>query len=235
MRILAIETCTEACSAALLDRDECVEKFELAPRRHAQLILPMVDSLLAESGLAIGQIDAIAFSRGPGAFTGVRIGTAAAQGIALGTDLPLLPVSTLACLALRGATRSQVDHVAVALDARMSQVYVGLFSHRSGGVTAICPEHLASPSEALMGPLSDWVALGSGWDKYPRELGAAVSGKVVEHLACEHPHAADVARLGAAFFETSGGIAVEEAVPVYLRDQVADKRARSNGRNRRGV
>lgn len=223
MRILAIETCTDACSAALLDRDECVERFELAPRRHAQLILPMVDSLLADSGMTIGQCDAIAFSRGPGAFTGVRIGAAVAQGIALGTDLPLLPVSTLACLALRGAMRSQRDHVAVALDARMSQVYLGLYSHHAGRVTAVVPERLASPSAAQVGPRSEWVALGSGWDKYPRELAAAVSGTVVENWPGEHPHAADIARLGAALFETSGGVAVDAAVPVYLRDRVAEK------------
>jgi len=220
VKILAIDTCTDACSAAILADGESWELFELAPRRHAELILPMIQSVLADAGLSPTQMDVVAFARGPGAFTGVRIGTAVAQGIALGADVPLVPVSTLAALALRGAISTAAEHVAPALDARMSQVYAGLFRRCGDGVIEICAERVASPDQALDGPSTAWVGLGSGWDAYPGELALAVPGTLGEYLANEHPHAADIARLGAEAIVTVGGVPADQAVPVYLRDRV---------------
>jgi len=98
LKLLAVETSTEACSAALYIDGEIREKFELAPREHTKLILPMIDELMAEAQLKPQQLDALAFSRGPGSFTGVRIATGVTQGIALGADLPVVPVSTLAAI-----------------------------------------------------------------------------------------------------------------------------------------
>src|SRR5690554_2590516 len=106
MKILAIETATEACSAALLIDDAILERYELAPQRHNRLILPMIESLLAEAGIKISQVDAVAFGRGPGSFTGVRIAAGVAQGIAFGADLPVVPVSTLAALAQDALTEA---------------------------------------------------------------------------------------------------------------------------------
>ena len=128
MRLLAIETSTEACSVAVMVRGDVLERFELAPRRHAGLVLPWAEALLAEAGLRRSALDAIAVGRGPGAFTGVRLGISIAQGIALGLDLPLLPVSTLAVLAQGGLRGAEGRPVVAAIDARMGEVYCGTFA-----------------------------------------------------------------------------------------------------------
>src|SRR5215475_1096438 len=129
-RLLAIETATEACSAALLVGGDVIERSEIAPRRHAELILPMIESLLAEAGLSRRQIDGIAVGRGPGAFTGVRLAISVAQGIALGLDVPVVPVSSLAALA-QDVPRELPAPILAVIDARMGAVYAGAFE-RSG-------------------------------------------------------------------------------------------------------
>ena len=124
MNLLAFETSTEACSVAIWRDGEVLERHEVAPRRHAELVLPWAEGLLAEAGLSRTMLDAVAVGRGPGAFTGVRLGIATAQGIALALDLPMLPVSTLAALAMAAP---EPGPVLAAIDARMGEVYVGAF------------------------------------------------------------------------------------------------------------
>ena len=142
MKLLAIETSTEACSVALYVDGEIAERHELAPRRHTQLVLPWADELLAHAGLAKSQLDAIAVGRGPGAFTGVRLAIALAQGLALALDRPVLPVSTLATLAMQG----QGPRILAAIDARMGEVYLGAFLRDADGlVTADGAEQLGWP------------------------------------------------------------------------------------------
>ena len=123
MKILALDTSTEACSAALLIDTEIHQRYEVAPREHGALILPMIETLLSEAGCAPTQLDALAFGRGPGAFVGVRIATGVAQGIAFAADLPVIPVSSLAAMA------QSVEHgnVYSAIDARMNEVYWGAY------------------------------------------------------------------------------------------------------------
>ena len=124
MKILGIETATEGCSASVLCDGEVVERFEVAPQRHNELILPMCESLLSECEVVLTQLDAIAFGCGPGAFTGVRIAAGVTQGIALAHDLPVIPISTLANLAQQAFAKSdRVQTVLPAIDARMSEVY----------------------------------------------------------------------------------------------------------------
>lgn len=127
MRVLAIETATEACSAALYISGEIRLRYQVEPRRHSELILPMMDALLAEAEIALSALDALAFGCGPGSFTGVRIATGVVQGAAFGADLPVVPVSTLAALAQRRYREQGEKHLLPAYDARMDELYWGCY------------------------------------------------------------------------------------------------------------
>ena len=157
MNLLAIETATEACSVAVLVGGQVRERFAIAPRRHAELVLPWAEELLAEAGIARSALDAIAVGRGPGAFTGVRLAIALAQGIALALDRPLLPVSTLAVLAAQGPD----GPVLAALDARMGEVYLGAFQVQGGDVIALAPENVGTPHTIAMPQAADLARLAA--------------------------------------------------------------------------
>ena len=224
LRLLAIETATEACSAALLLGHEVQERFEIAPRRHGALMLPFADALLAEAGLTVRQLDAIAFGRGPGSFTGLRIAAGMAQGMAFGAGLPVVPVSTLAALA-QGAVRTHgVQQVLAVLDARMQEVYWGAYRCSAAGlVEAVGEERLSAPERVALPAGGRWSGAGSGWASYAQLLGPGCDISTADIHAGQQPHAGDVARLAAAAFERSGGVPAAEAIPVYLRDRVAAK------------
>ena len=222
MNLLALETATEACSAALAVDGDIRERFEVVPRGHSQLLLPMVDELMAEAGLSIGQVDAVAFGRGPGAFTGLRIAVGVTQGIAFGAGLPVVPVSTLAAL----AQGCESDKALAAIDARMDEVYWGAYLRNSAGQMVLCGEECVLPAVEVPLPEGDeWVGLGTGWGSYntilTKRCGDQLSGWNGESL----PHAADVARLGIAGFNAGEATSAEQAIPVYLRDQVAWKKS----------
>src|SRR5262245_12294997 len=138
-KLLAIETSTEACSAALYSTKGCLWRFEIAPKAHASLLLPMIESLLAQAQLSLDQLDAIAVTRGPGSFTGVRIGIGVAQGLSYGLNLPVYEVSTLDALALEAMSHVGIESatIVVALDARMNEVYAALYQYNKGRI-----EHL---------------------------------------------------------------------------------------------
>src|SRR6476659_8143567 len=142
MKLLAIETATEACSIALWDGGEVRERFGVVPRQHAELALPWAEQLLAEAGVARSQLDAIAVGRGPGAFTGVRLAVALAQGIALALDRPVVPVSTLAALALQ----AQGERILAAIDARMGEIYVAAFRRDGHSVIPASDEVVIAPA-----------------------------------------------------------------------------------------
>ncbi len=222
MRVLAIETATQACSAALLVGDALLERFEIAPRGHAQRILAMVEELLAEAGLAPGALDAIAFGRGPGAFTGVRVAASVTQGLAFGAGLPVVPVSTLQALAAGVRRRTGHDAVLAALDARMGEVYWG--AYRAAGDAAsmalVGAERVAAPAAVPPPPGHGWFGAGSGFERHGPALaaclGAALAGVVTDAL----PRAADVAAIGGERLRAGEARPPEEAVPVYLRDEV---------------
>ncbi len=226
MKLLAIDTTEDSCSAALCIDDEMLWRFEIAPRRHSELVLPMVDEVLAEAGLAVRQLDALAFSRGPGSFTGVRIATGVTQGIALGADLPVVPVSTLAALAqgawrLRGATT-----VLSALDARMGEVYWACCRFLNDSMVLDGEERVGRPDLAIEA-LDDacWGA-GSGWAVYPDLLLQSTGVSSQRVLGEQRIHARDVASLGLVALLAGQTVAAEEALPVYIRDNVAEKTAR---------
>lgn len=220
MKLLAIDTTEDACSAALLVDGGVDERFELAPRRHSELILPMMDVLLTEAGLGLRDLDALAFARGPGAFTGLRIAASIVQGAALGADLPVVPVSSLQALA-QGAWREQARGASLcAFDARMGEVYWGAFRVEQGVARAVGEEHVSAPDRVELPAGADWSGAGSGWAAYPDMVGAGLAG-APPALAGLMVHAADVAVLAEQLFAAGHAVAPGEALPVYLRDQVA--------------
>jgi tRNA threonylcarbamoyladenosine biosynthesis protein TsaB len=227
MKILALDTSTEACSAALLVDAEIQQRYQVAPREHGALILPMIDHLLAEAGLSPMQLDALAFGRGPGAFVGVRIATGVAQGIAFAADLPVVPVSSLAALA-QGVN---YDHVYSAIDARMNEVYWGAYRKNSegivellGGETVCPPENVASilPDNLAQDKDKPWYGVGSGWGSYADVLQKQV-GALRAYEANNLPQAKDVAHIARHEFSRGRVIEATKAVPTYLRNNVAQK------------
>lgn len=223
MKLLAVETSTEACSAALIIDGEVKERFELAPQKHTQLILPMIDSLMAEAGLKPQQLDALAFSRGPGSFTGVRIATGVIQGIALGTGLPVVPVSTLAAIAQDFFDRNDENVAFVAMDARMGEIFWGVYRRDAQGYAELIGFEAVTPAEQIEFPDLTGVGIGSGWGGYNQALTARLAGRVSRYQAELLPRAGAIARLGARAFGQGLAVPVEQAMPVYLRDKVAKK------------
>lgn len=218
MKLLAFELATEACSVALWLDGEVRERFELAPRRHAELALPWAEDLLREAGVRRSELDAIAVGRGPGAFTGVRLAIAVAQGIALALDRPVVPVSTLAAL----ASQADAPRVLAAIDARMGEVYAAAFERQGDALVALAPERVLVPGDvALPGDGNDWVGVGTGFGAVEGALASALGARFARIDAQALPHAADVARLGARAFARGEGLAPERVEPAYLRDNVA--------------
>jgi tRNA threonylcarbamoyladenosine biosynthesis protein TsaB len=221
MNILAIDTATEACSVALLHSGHLFERHELAPRRHAQLALPFVDAVLAEAGITKRQIDAIAVGRGPGGFTGVRLAISLAQGMALGLDVPVLPVSSLAALALEIADTAPGAALLACIDARMGEVYAGIYRRSSDGLVQLQGDECVGPADRIVLPqAASWAVSGSGWESYGDALRLRI-GTPVFADGQRFPRAAMIARLAAPRFARGEGVAPEHALPVYLRDKVA--------------
>lgn len=218
MKLLALETSTEACSVALWLDGELRERFEIAPRRHAELTLPWAEQLLADAGVAKSQLDAIAIGRGPGAFTGVRLAIAIGQGIALALDRPVVAVSTLAALALQAPG----PRVLAAIDARMGEVYVASYQLRDGDAVPLDSERVAAPDAVDLVEGGDgWHGVGTGFAAQDHALAARLQARLASIDAGALPHAADVARLAALAFARGEAIAPELAEPAYLRNNVA--------------
>lgn len=223
MKLLAIDTTESACSAALLIDDQCQEQFEIAPRRHSELLLPMVEQLLAEANVSLRQLDAVAFARGPGSFTGVRIACAAAQGLATAADLPVVAVSSLLALA-QGAMRSEgAAQVLAGFDARMNEVYWLACQRQQGLAVAVEAEQVCAPQAIPEVTASGWVGCGSAWSAYADVLQEQCGEAVAQVLPQAQVHAQDVARLALADYAAGKAVAAGMALPVYLRDQVARK------------
>lgn len=219
--LLALDTATEACSVALLHEGRVFSHYEVIPRLHAQRVLPMVQDLLTEAGLTLSAVDALAFGRGPGAFTGVRIAVGVVQGLAFALERPVLPVSNLALLAQRAWREQGATQVAAAIDARMDEVYWGCYRLEAGvmqlaGVEAVLPpEQVALPR----GADGDWFGAGTGWS-----YAARIPVAPVALDAGLLPHAEDVLALALPAFLRGEVVRAEEAQPVYLRDNVASPR-----------
>ncbi|MFD0322051.1 tRNA (adenosine(37)-N6)-threonylcarbamoyltransferase complex dimerization subunit type 1 TsaB [Lysobacter gummosus] len=225
MNLLAFETSTEACSVALWLDGEVRERYELAPRRHAELSLPWAEQLLDEAGLKRSQLDAIAIGRGPGAFTGVRLAIALAQGIALALDKPIVPVSTLAVLALRAramdVAQTPTQRVFAAIDARMGEVYTAAFELRGMDAVMLDQEVVVAPAEAVVPDGDEWLGVGSGFAASEGLLAQRLHARFAAIDPAALPHAADLARLAALAYARGEVVAPEFAEPAYLRNNVA--------------
>jgi tRNA threonylcarbamoyladenosine biosynthesis protein TsaB len=220
MRLLALDTSTEACSAALLIDGAVALRFEITERSHAELILPMVDSLLLEAGLELRDLDGLAFGRGPGGFTGLRIATGVIQGLAFGANLPVTPVSSLAAVAEQ-VPAGKGEVVLVCNDARMGEVYWAAFRRDgSGGVEAVAAESVSAPDRVPLDLAAVHHAAGNGIARYP-ELRQRLEEAGLQIHDGIYPRADAVARLGSQELAAGRGVAAEMALPVYIRDDVA--------------
>lgn len=222
-RILALDTATEACSCALWLDGEVQSHFELAPQKHTKIILPMIDQLLADHNVDRHSLDAIAFGRGPGSFTGVRIAAAMAQGIAFSLDKPVVPISTLQALALAGAREYSAEKIVALMDARMGEVYHAEFLVDGSGEPVLQDKESVIKPGSVPAPEGDgWLSLGSGWTAHGEVLASVLAGHVGASHAEHWPDARYMVELAAMAFERGEVVSPEEALPVYLRDKVAE-------------
>ena len=228
MKILAIDTATEACSAALLIDGEMIADYKIAPREHSRLILKMIDALLAKAGITIAEVDAVAFGRGPGSFMGVRIAAGVVQGIAFAHDIPVIPVSTLKATAQRAYEQTQNKNILVAIDARMDEVYwcdYYLDNNRwlsDGDERVISPDKVTLPERLHQSDISS-VGAGTGWNTYKERLLQTTSCKLQTILPECLPSAEVIVKLAAAELTAGNTVTAAEAIPVYLRNDVARK------------
>lgn len=218
MKILAIDAATEACSVALKMGDEVISQFEVAPQQHSQKLLPFVDEILAQGGIKLSQLDAIAFGRGPGSFTGVRIGVAVTQGLAFGADLPVVGISNLAAMAQQAIVQEQAKQVVSAIDARMSEVYFAIYTNDNGVAKLASKEIVRKPELLESADLAEAVSVGTGWQTYESVL--------CERFACTKteivlPSAEFMLPLAEIELAAGNGVSAEQAQPNYVRDEVS--------------
>ena len=223
-KILAIETATEACSAALLCDGEVIAREQVAPRKHNELILPMCDQLLSDAACSVKQLDAIAFGRGPGAFTGVRIATSVVQGIAYAQDLPVIPVSTLATLAQAAINVYRCGQVMPAIDARMEEIYWAVYVRGQNGVAElVADERVERPSLVRVDVSSGCVGVGSGWGTYKEILQERTTIPSEQIFSDALPSARETVQIAEHKFSNNEVVSADQAIPVYLRDNVTQK------------
>lgn len=224
MKFLALDTSTEACSVALALDDQILALDEVCPQQHSKRILPMVQQLLADAGISLHQLDGIIFGRGPGSFTGVRIGVSVAQGLAFGADLPVFGVSTLAAMAQAAAVQQNATEVIAAIDARMAEVYIAAYAlDEAGLMQAITPEIAAKPAalpEVLtsLSFTSQLLGVGTGWQTYPQALQQLAPALIADSIL--YPSAQFMLPFASRAWQQQLFVSAEQAEPVYVRDEV---------------
>lgn len=224
MKLLAIDTSTEACSAALYLDGQVRQRYAMTPGGHGRHILAMVQSLLQEAGMPLNAMDALAFGRGPGGFTGVRMATGVIQGLALGLDIPVVPVSSLAALAQGAVAGGSAEAVLAAIDARMNEVYWAAYRLAEGGVVALQGEERVNDVEGVTLPAGGaWWGIGSGWRIYGERLSERFGHRLSGYSADRYPRAADIVALAVHDYRLGRAVPVDQVTPVYLRDRVVHK------------
>lgn len=223
LKILAIDTSLNGCSVALMMENKIYEHYQLAPKQQASLILSMIKSLLTEKNLPLKNLDLLTFACGPGSFTGTRIAAGVIQGLAIGANLPAIPVSTLQIMAQKCWREYSANHVMVCLDARMQEIYWGVYQLNDQQIMqSVIPDTLCFPADLPeifhYQNQNDYFAIGTGWDLYPELLQKQLSYKPNNILPNFQPSAQDIIPLAAHKFLQEKNFVPENAVPVYLRD-----------------
>lgn len=224
MRILAIDSSTEACSVAVWRPNACVSLYDAKPPRVSEVILEMVQAVLDDAGITLAEVDAFAFGRGPGSFTGVRLATAVIQGLAVVGDKPVMPISTLAALAQGAYRQWGARTVLSAVDARMQEIYWACYHLDADDVWITEQEHVSPPGDLVLPILPNWAAVGSGWDHYRDVLTERLSALVGCWYPGCTPLAEDIGLLAFKAYQRGDYVRAEDALPVYIRDQVAHVR-----------
>lgn len=221
MRLLALDTATEACSAALW-LDGCViERFEIAGRTHTQRMLPMVHGLMADAGLAFSQLDGLVCGVGPGSFAGVRIGVGFIKGLGLALDVPVVGISSLAMLA-QAAIDQGTERVLAAIDARMSEVYFAAFIRDASGLaTEHSPAILVSPERIDFRAAGASVGVGTGWGTYESVLRSRIHAEIVSIDGVALPRASTALKMAVPIVAAGAAASADALAPIYLRDKVA--------------
>lgn len=225
MKLLALDTSTEACSVALQIGAEILSLDEVCPQQHSKRVLPMVQQLLSQAGIALKDLDGIVFGRGPGSFTGVRIGVGVAQGLAFGAGLPLYGVSTLAAMAQAAKRLYHADKVVAAIDARMAEVYLGCYQLDATGLMQPAGEEIArKPAELVAADVpagfgaAKVFGVGTGFQTYPDALTAWQQVHICPQIL--YPSAQDMLVLSQVALTKGLFVAPELAEPTYVRDEV---------------
>lgn len=229
LNYLAIDASTEACSVALALGDKIFSRYDLCPQSHSLMLLPMVDEVLKEAGVELSQLDGLIYGRGPGSFTGVRIGIGVAQGLAFSAELPVVGVSTLQAMAQKAYRLQKKEKVISAIDARMSEVYTAHFILDSDKIMQVVGEEAVLPpadASELYKCSNDSDAkayvVGTGWDAYAETL--VVDRENTDSPKILFPDAIDMLTIGIKEFSLNGGLPAEQAQPVYVRDTVSWKK-----------
>jgi tRNA threonylcarbamoyladenosine biosynthesis protein TsaB len=225
MKLLALDTSTVACSAALASGDEILERHEVRPKEHTRLLLPMLRELLGEARLAPADLDAVVLGNGPGSFIGLRIGASVAQGICYAAGVQLVPVSSLAAVAAEAFQSGSAGRVLVAQDAHMHEVYLGAYRRGEDGLPLAEGDAMLQPVTAAEGlPGIDaeecWHAAGDGWRQYPGLL-AANKGRLAGVIDVSWPRARYLLAPGLRALRAGGAIDPDALVPEYVRERVA--------------
>jgi tRNA threonylcarbamoyladenosine biosynthesis protein TsaB len=228
LNVLCVDTSTEACSVAVLcstENEKTInDHFMLAPREHTQKILPTIVQVVKQSGLTLSDIDVIAYGRGPGSFTGVRIGISIAQGLAYGIEKPIVGVSTLQAMSQEAYKKEKVKHVYAAIDARMGEVYFAHYCLVGNLMTVVNEEVVIKPDDLLALKLNieaECVLVGTGWAAYPQLIEYFKNAKQLDIL---FPNAKYMLDQVVQSVLNNEAVAPELATPVYLRDKVTWKK-----------
>lgn len=225
MNLLAIDASTEACSVAILKDNQVLSDFELCPQSHSVVLLPMVDKLLAKAGAKLSDFDALVYGRGPGSFTGVRIGIGVAQGLAFAADLPTIGISTMQAMAQQAFEQEGQAKVSVAIDARMSEVYCGQWQANEHGLMTLVGEEQVLPPQQFaesLGQEDSHYGAGTGWQAYQEAFQPHCAN--LESISVMYPNAQFMLALAQQEFLAGKALPAEQAQPVYVRDTVSWKK-----------